>query len=143
MSTIKSEDCVKKLISLNLSAELRYLPDDIFISSLDIFDIHDLGLAFCDHASEDHRDSGSQIPARYHRSSQRSWSEEKGLMRIHDCHMPLHLLDLDEPVQTTLEEDFMDTRHPICLSQEDREGGLKIRRKSWKNIRLKSDRTKS
>ncbi len=39
-------------------------------------------------------------------------------MRIHDSDMSLHLLDLDEPVEATLEEYLMDSRDSLSLGKE-------------------------
>lgn len=64
------------------------------------------------------------------------FSEYEGFMRIHDSDMSLHLLYLDEPIESSLEENLMDPRHTICLSEEEGKRGLEIRRKSWVDIGL-------
>ena len=51
-------------------------------------------------------------------------------MGIHDRDVSLHLLDFDEPIQTSLEEDLMDARHTICLREEEGEWRLEICRES-------------
>ncbi len=57
-------------------------------------------------------------------------------MRIHDRNMSLHLLDLDEPVESSFEEDFMDARHAICLCEQKGKWGLEISGESRIDIGL-------
>ena len=107
---------------IDLRSEFRELSDNIFVSPLYIFDIRDTRLAYGDHTSDDHRHSRSEIPARYHRSSQRCLPENECLMRIQNRDMSFHFLDLDEPVQPSLKEDFVYTRDTISLCHEERKG---------------------
>lgn len=125
---------------IDLRSEFRELSDDIFISSLYIFDIRDTRLACGDHTGDDHRHSRSKIPARHHRSTEWRLPEYECFMRIQDRDMSFHFLDLDEPVQPSLEEDFVYPRDTISLCHEERKGWLKIGRKSRENIRLDIDR---
>ena len=115
---------------LDDSSEFRNLSDDILIASFDIFDIGDESLTTCDHGREDHRHSGSEIPTGDRGSLQMCPSKYECLMRIHDRNMSLHLLDLDEPIEPSFEEDFMDTRHAISLREEEGKRRLKISRES-------------
>lgn len=57
-------------------------------------------------------------------------------MGIHDRYMSLHLLDLDEPVQSPFEENLVDTGHAVCLCEEQCEGRLEISRKTWIDVGL-------
>lgn len=89
--------------------EFGDLPDDVFVSAFDVFDIGDEGVPTSDHSCEDHCYSCTEIPARHSSSLQVCFSKYHRFMGIHDGDMPLHLLDLDEPVQSPFEENFMDT----------------------------------
>ena len=50
--------------------------------------------------------------------------------------MSFHLLDLDEPIESSFKKDFMNTRHTISLREEQGKWRLEIGRKSWINIGL-------
>lgn len=57
--------------------------------------------------------------------------------------MSLHLLDLDEPIEASFEEDFMDTGDTLSLGEEECKWGLEIGWKSWKYIGLERDRSET
>lgn len=46
-------------------------------------------------------------------------SEYESLMWIHDSDMSSHLLDLDEPIESSLEEYLMNTRDSFGLSEQE------------------------
>lgn len=64
-------------------------------------------------------------------------------MGIHDGDVSLHLLDLDEPVETSLEEDFMDTRYTFSLSEHQCKRRLEISWESREYVGLDVGRTET
>ena len=57
-------------------------------------------------------------------------------MWIHERGMSLHLLDLDQEIESPLKHDLLYSRYSIGLCQEDSKYRLEVGRKSWKDIRL-------
>ena len=64
-------------------------------------------------------------------------------MWIHDGDMSLHLLDFDEPVEATFEEDFMDARYPFRLCEHKCKRGLEVCRESREYIGLEVGRSEA
>ena len=63
-------------------------------------------------------------------------------MRIHNSDMSLHLLDFDEPVEATFEENFMYTGRAFCLCEHQCKRRLKICRESRIYVSLYINRSK-
>lgn len=106
-----------RLDSLYLGSELAYLADDIFVSSLYVFDISDVGISGGDKSRYDHSDSGSQVPTGDCCASESCWPKYECCIRIHDGWMSFHLLNLNEPVESALVDDFLESANPFSLRQ--------------------------
>lgn len=132
-----------ELYLLDYTSKLLNFSYNILISTFYIFHICDECFASCDHSSNDHRHSGTEIPARYSRSSEMSFSKYESFMRVHDSNMSFHLFNFDKPIEPSFKKNFMNTRYSFSLREEEGKWGLEICRESWKDIRLKRNCTKT
>ena len=120
-----------------LYAKFCNLPDNVFVSSFYVFYIGDIGVPRGDKSRDNHRNSGSEIPARNGRTTQVGRTKNKCLMRVHKSWVTFHLLQFYEEIETSFEHDFLYSGNSFCLRKEDAKYRLKICREARKNICLK------